>query len=364
MEWKNYCRFLVENDMLNSVTVIIPAYKPGHELLDTIDGLNKAGFADILVVDDGSGEAFAKLFEEVRNIPECTLLRHDVNRGKGAALKTAFSYYLQNRKNAVGVVTADADGQHLPCDIRAVAERMAACQNTVLGVRDFSDPAVPPRSKSGNRITRAMFRIFLGMRITDTQTGLRAFPTHALPVIASAAGDRYEFETNMLFLMNQCGLSMEEVKISTVYIDDNSSSHFRVVRDSLRIYALFIKYLFSFLLSAVLFCLLSSVFVDAGIWQVFPLPEMLSSGIAGGVVASLVHYFINAAAVFDSSIRVRTFGKYLLLAAAQVILTAVLFYLIQGLPAVLYVLIKSIAWVLFFFIHFRLQHKWAFRPVV
>lgn len=349
--------------MSNPVTVIIPAYKPGHELLDTIAGLIETGFDDILVVDDGSGEAFASVFEEVQTIPACTLLCHPVNRGKGAALKTAFSYFLENRPDAAGVVTADADGQHLPCDILAVANKMASCGNSVLGVRDFSDPAVPARSKSGNRITRTMFRLFLGMRITDTQTGLRAFPTRDLPVVASAAGDRYEYETNMLFLLNQCGLTMEEVKISTVYIDDNRSSHFRVVRDSLRIYALFIKYLVSFLLSAVLFCVVSRLFLSFSVFDAFPVPEVWSV-VSGGLIASCLQYCLGAYAVFDNAFRGKTCGKYLLLAVSQVLLAAVLIYLSRMIPVALWVPVKWIAWIFFFFMHFRLLHKWVFRPAV
>jgi len=343
------------------ITVIIPAYKPGRELLDTISGLTEVGFEDILVVDDGGGEPFAALFAEVAAIPACTLLRHEVNRGKGAALKTAFAYFLQNRPGYAGVVTADADGQHLPCDIRAAADKMASSGSTVLGVRDFSDPAVPPRSKSGNRITCAMFRLFFGMRITDTQTGLRAFPTKDLPVIASAAGDRYEFETNMLFLINRCGLPMEEVKISTVYIDDNSSSHFRVVRDSLRIYALLIKYLCSFLLSAFLFAGLSRLF--ACLVPLQPIP-FLGIGSAG-ILAAGLHYILNALAVFDCTLRPRTLAKYAAAALLQAIPASALVLLTALLPGtagfVLKAVLQWIVWILLFLIHFRLQHKWVFR---
>ena len=161
---------------MKQITVVIPAYKPDDKMLVTLDELVKAGFTDILVVNDGSGEEFEPIFDAVRNIPECTLLVHEVNRGKGAAMKTAFRYFLDNREDQCCLVTADADGQHLTKDIIATAMEAKEQEKVVLGVRNFSDPNVPSRSKMGNRITCTVFKLFFGMKITDTQTGLRAFP--------------------------------------------------------------------------------------------------------------------------------------------------------------------------------------------
>lgn len=364
--------------MNTNVTVIIPAYKPGKELLPTIDGLIEIGFRDILVVDDGGGEAFAPIFREVEEKEYCTVLRHEVNRGKGAALKTAFAYFLENRPDSPGVVTADADGQHLPKDILAAAQMMVEKECTVLGVRDFSDPKVPPRSRSGNRITCGMFRLFFGMKITDTQTGLRAFPTRDLPAIAAAEGDRYEYETNMLYLIDRQKLPLCEVKISTVYIDDNSSSHFRVVRDSLRIYSLQIKYLGAFLLSLLLFNLLAKIptpwdtrsFItvfESYLIKILPL-------VIAGAAAGIVHYIITALTVFDKRIRIVSLLKYALLAIGTVFITHALpFAVVPPLLMVFPVLInptvyavaaavcKAILGILVFFVNFRLQHKWVFR---
>ncbi len=364
--------------MLEKITVIIPAYKPGKELLPTIEGLVNIGFRDILVIDDGGGAPFTPIFDEVRKIPACTVLTHEVNRGKGAALKTAFAYFLENRPGFAGVVTADADGQHLPKDIRAAAEKMAETESTVLGVRDFSDPKVPPRSKSGNRITCFMFRLFFGMKITDTQTGLRAFPTKDLPAIASAEGDRYEYETNMLYLIDRLNLPLEEVKISTVYIDDNSSSHFRVVRDSARIYAVQLKYLAGFVIAALLFNLLLNLptpwdtrsFLTTGEqWMMKNLPFLVAA-----VVSAAVHYGISALTVFDSKIRLRSLGKYVILAAGIHYVTYVLPYILAAVGLIVFPILghppvfsavsaicKIIWWILVFFVNFGQQHKWVFR---
>ena len=79
------------------ITVVVPSYKPDEKLLGTVKGILDAGFTDVCVVDDGGGKAYEHVFDEVRAMPHCTVLVHEVNRGKGAALKTAFKYIAENR---------------------------------------------------------------------------------------------------------------------------------------------------------------------------------------------------------------------------------------------------------------------------
>lgn len=351
---------------IEKVSVIIPAYKPDEKLLGTIEGVINIGFNDIIVIDDGSGTEFEPVFDKVKTYSQCTLLRHEVNRGKGAALRTAFTYFMDNRPDMSGVVTADADGQHLPCDIAAVSDEMEKTGAVILGVRDFSDPSVPPRSKTGNKITSVVFRLFFGMKISDTQTGLRAFPRKYINEIATAKGDRYEFETNMLFLINKSRIPMGEVKISTVYIEENKSSHFRVVRDSLRIYGLIIKYLLSSVASAV---------IDVGIFgllmhfEVFRfigfIPMTWSAGFVARAVSSLTNYFLNTRVVFSGKLGKKTLIRYYILAVIQISVSCgIVNFLKIGLgvsSAVLLSLIKFIVDTLLFFVSFRVQHKWVFK---
>ena len=115
----------------SDVSVILPSFKPDDNLLRCVGGLVEAGFTDIIVVDDGGGADYNKYFDEVRKKPGCTVLVHEENRGKGAALKTAFSWYLDNR-DGKGVITVDGDGQHRVCDIIACAEKLCTqniCSN-------------------------------------------------------------------------------------------------------------------------------------------------------------------------------------------------------------------------------------------
>lgn len=353
----------------NQVTVIIPSYKPDEKLFSTLDSILAQGFEDILVVDDGGGEKYAPIFDKVKEYEHCTVLHHPVNRGKGAALKTAFAYFLVNRPDSIGVVTADADGQHLAADIDKVASAMAESRTVVLGCRNFSEPHVPPRSKSGNRISRFLFHSLLGARISDTQTGLRAIPKEYIPAIASAEGDRYEYETHMLFLIAREKIPMTEQTIETVYLDNNASSHFRVLHDSARIYAKPLRFLGHSLLSAavdtLLFLLLFSFINRTMILH----PLTVLAALAGArILSGTLNYFLNAMYVFQPGRPcLASWLRYTGLAAAIFGITAVCLSLCPLLPfemkeAILgsVVLVKSVVGILLFFICFRVQHNHVF----
>lgn len=276
-----------------AVPVLIPAYRPDRRLVALVRALRRAGLREVVVVDDGSGRAAAPVIAALRRLPGCTVLTHAVNLGKGRALKTGLNHLLAARGTALrGVVTADADGQHLPRDVRAVARRLAAgTAALLLGVRSFG-PEVPFRSRFGNRLTRQVLRWVAGLRITDSQTGLRGLPPAFARRCVTLEGERYEYEMNMLLAANRLGLPLVEVPIATVYLDDNRSSHFHPLVDSLKIYRVLFRFTLSSLVTSGLDML---VFVGA-------LAAHLGVG-AGIVVARLVagsfNYVTNDRLVFE-----------------------------------------------------------------
>ncbi len=228
------------------VVAVVPSLNPDEKLAKVVKGLLDVGFERVIAVDDGSSEEHKARFKDCAAMPGVTLLVHEVNKGKGAAMKTAFAYILENMPDALGAVTVDGDAQHHPEDCKKCAERMTRERKVVLGVRDFSQKDVPFRSMAGNRITCAVFRIFCGMKLSDTQTGLRAFPMSVLPQMLQVRGERYEYETRMLLdFKTECIPYTEEV-IRTIYIEENQTSHYRVIRDSFRVYKMilghFVKY--------------------------------------------------------------------------------------------------------------------------
>lgn len=224
-------------------TVLIPALNPSRSLAQVAAELAAdARVERILLVDDGSSAQFLPAIEEARRIGKVEHLAHERNLGKGAALKTGIRRFLESSRAADTLVTADADGQHLPGDILTVAAVGAAHPEAlVLGARAFSED-VPLRSRFGNDLTRLLFREITGQAVPDTQTGLRAIPRALLEKLLTVRASRYEFELEMLLLATLDRVPILAVPIQTVYVENNASSHFRPIVDSLRVYAVLLRH--------------------------------------------------------------------------------------------------------------------------
>ena len=218
------------------VVALIPAYEPDARLVDYAADLAGHGFRRVVVVDDGSGDAFGHIFGALGAKPFCSVLRHGENRGKGAALKTGLAFIRDSVPEAGGVVTADSDGQHAPADCRRLADALdAEPDRLILGSRDFSDPAVPFRSRFGNRWSSVTFRMLHGKWLPDSQTGLRAFPASMIPMMLAVEGERFEYEMAVLIEAAHSGVKMEPVPIRTIYENGNAGTHYRPFADTIRI---------------------------------------------------------------------------------------------------------------------------------
>lgn len=363
-----------------NVTIIVPSLNPDEKMVNTVRGILAEGFKDIVVVDDGSAAEYKEPFATVAAMEGVTVLTHEVNKGKGRAMKTAFAYIAENRPDSRGVVTVDGDGQHLPKDIRACAEAMIAEKDkVVLGVRDFSRPEVPFKSRNGNNITKAVFRILCGIRISDTQTGLRAIPAQYLPLMCEIAGERYEYETNQLLILKDKKIALHEVVIDTVYIDDNASSHFHPFRDSWRIYKIIFKHvgtsvlakflgasLVSFLVDTLLFFLINVGLQKAGMGAEDGKLRIALATIGARVVSTVVNFCLNRKVVFKSTRSVRgTLVRYYILAICQMTASFLLVHFVAeslfGLTAgVLESVVKFCVDMCLFVVSFQVQKRWVF----
>jgi glycosyltransferase involved in cell wall biosynthesis len=281
--------------MQHLVALAIPAYQPGDVLLSLVTALRGA-FPDnpLIVIDDGSSEPAQKLFTGIEAISGVTLLRHAVNLGKGAALKTALNYYLLNHTDRCkGMITVDADGQHLVEDVLHLAG--AAMQEPGalwLGMRSFGSD-VPLRSKFGNIMTRHVFSFLIGTKIQDTQTGLRFIPNELMPGLLAIKANRYEFELEMLLVTSQSHLKLRELPIKTVYEDGNKSSHFRPLVDSARIYFVFIRFLANSLITAGIDYLLFAVYYAFS-------ANILHSFLVARLFACMFNFSVNKYVVFKT----------------------------------------------------------------
>lgn len=220
--------------------MLLPVYEPGHGLVTTVTALRDAApGAHLVVVDDGSGPASARVLRDAEDLG-CTVLRHDANRGKGAALKTGFRHIAAEHPGQA-VICADPDGQHRVEDILRVARHVEVSGRMVLGVRRF-EGRVPLRSRVGNAVTRLLFRAATGCPVVDTQTGLRGYPAGLLELLCRVPGERFEYEMNVLLHAARAGVPIEQTVIATTYLGDNGSSHFSSLKDSARVYRPLLRY--------------------------------------------------------------------------------------------------------------------------
>ena len=359
-----------------NVALVIPALNPDARLPDYCRELRRRTGAPLVVVDDGSRPERRPVFDEC--LRACgdggaELLRHETNRGKGRALKTAFEHLLRTRPDLVGCVTCDADGQHAPEDVVRCAERLAANPSAlVLGCRCFGGPGVPLRSRIGNFTMRALFLLATRRRLLDTQTGLRGIPAPFMRELLSVPGERFEFETDMLFRIGRRPL--EQFPIRTVYEDGNRGSHFRPLADSAAILrrllrASVLAFALSSLAAAALDLGLFSLLFERAIPAGAPARLFLSVAIARAVSLSF-NYACNRRLVFQVSSGAapdapagRPFVRYLLLAALILAgswgLTKAGIFLFPYLPATL---VKATVDAALFLCSYAAQRVWVFRP--
>ncbi|MCM1559153.1 MAG: bifunctional glycosyltransferase family 2/GtrA family protein [Butyrivibrio sp.] len=344
--------------MIESV-VVIPALNPTEKLEEYVEELITARFKRIVVVDDGSDMEYRPIFSKIERRSECAVLQHAVNLGKGRALKTAFNYILNEIPEAGCVITVDADGQHRLPDIEKVGNAYEGERQLILGSRQFSRDSdgkkIPLRSKFGNQITKVVFNFLCGINISDTQTGLRVYPRKILPDLMEVAGERYEYETNVLLYCHDSNIRFQEVPIQTVYENNNETSHFHPIRDSLKIYGVIIKYIASSFL-AVLVDNLTFLLLSGHITNYYALTYV------GRACAAIINFSINKKIVFKKkgNLVIQALRYLLLLTISGTISAVSVTWLVYKwgwklLPAKLFVEL-----ILFFF-NFYAQNKFVFK---
>ena len=279
---------------IQNTAVLIPAYNPDDKLPPFVRDLLSRGIGAVIIVNDGSHARCQCIFEELAETPGCTVIAHAVNLGKGRALKTGINHFLLSYPDFTGLVTADADGQHKAADTIAVALTLAKHpKHLVLGARRFH-AGIPLRSLLGNVATRWLFALLIGKSVSDTQSGLRGISRAVGKRLMTVSGERYEYEMNVLVSARTHTRGIVEEPIDTVYIDNNESSHFNPLFDSLKIYFV----LFRFALSSILASGIDLIVFTA----TYSLTSNLVLSLLVGrvVIGSLVNFGLNRKFVFHS----------------------------------------------------------------
>ncbi len=336
---------------------LIPAYNPIVTLPQYVADLQQQKvFQHIVIVNDGSDVNTKATFIAIEKMLGVTLLKHAVNQGKGAALKTGLNYIACEFPDAVGVVTIDADGQHTTQDACRVGKALLECPNKlIVGGRKFGE-ATPMRSFLGNFFTRHIFKAITGLDLFDTQSGLRGIPSAMIKDLLTIEVNGYEFELDMLMRSTHWGFSVLEIPIQTVYLEGNQYSSFRPLWDSLRIYFV----LFRFTIIAIL-----SALVDYGIFILIyylAYPSVLLSLACGRIVSITFNYLNVRHYAFRAKMsHWKTLPKYLVLACFSGIMA---WLLITGFMTRLHwhvVMAKIVAEAIMFIVNFMIQRDFIFK---
>lgn len=264
--------------------VLIPAYEPDRQLTELVEKLRQKAF-HIVVVNDGSGSKYDEIFRQVEKKADVVTLQN--NSGKGAALKAGMRHIKEHYPNCENFITCDADGQHRVEDVLKVSEQLNKGKKIVLTIRERKGK-IPLRSRFGNDLSKFVYTLLTNSYLSDNQSGLRGFSINNIDWLINVEKNNYDYEMNVLYYAAKMGLEITTVNIEAIYIENNSSSHFSPVKDTIRIYkslfSLSLGTLFSFVFAEILMLLAS--FTVGNEYLVFVVSSV-------GAISLLLHILLN-----------------------------------------------------------------------
>ncbi len=350
------------------IIIMIPALNPSHQFIKYIDELIDNNFRNIIVINDGSATEFNTIFEAIKE-KNIIVIEHEKNLGKGKAIKSGLEYLQSNDayNDCLGVITVDSDGQHLLKDVINVANSLKENKDSlILGCRDFESNNVPPKSKFGNKTTSNFFKLLYGVKISDTQTGLRGISKNLFNQLINLEGDRFEYETNMLIDCILKKVNIVEVQIETVYMNNNKETHFRPFKDSVLIYWRILNSFFKYSLVSVISCI-----IDLTLFQILLLTLPIKnsktiliviSTVIARVISSLVNYTLNKKVSFNSKNNVKnTILKYYALCIIQIIVSSTLVSILCNFIGIPEILVKIVVDTIIFIVNYRVQRLFIFN---
>ena len=344
---------------------LVPSYEPETVLLDVVNELITNNFT-VVVVNDGSAHDFDGVFSQLPS--DVHYLSYEVNHGKGYALKYGFQYIKDNFDDCI-VVTLDSDGQHKVMDAVKICDECEKAEEPtiVLGSR-FFDKTAPFKSRFGNFMASMSFLISTHHKIYDTQTGLRAFNSDLLERLIGIKGDRYEYEMNVLLDAVRSDITVNEVKIETIYVNDNAGTHYNPFKDTMKIFfevlkfsaASFAGFVVDFCLFTLFTWLAKTFFVDPATdaWQYW----IIGSNISARIISASVNFTLNYIFVFRSKKKVwKALLEYAVLAAFVLAVNTTFVWLLTSKAGMYEVLAKIIVEGTMFIVSWIIQRLFVFR---
>ena len=334
---------------------LVPSYEPDEALLKVVSELLDNSFI-VVVVNDGSASSYDEIFNQLPS--EVHYLSYEKNQGKGFALKHGFTYIKDHLNPDSLIVTLDSDGQHRVSDAIKICDVCEKEGGIILGSRYFGK-GTPFKSRFGNFMARTTFLISTRHKIYDTQTGLRAFDFSLLEMLIGVKGNRYEYEMNVLLEAVRSEISVKEERIETIYLDNNSGTHYNAFKDTLRIFKEVIKFsassLIGFLVDYAAFTLLTLIPCDWAHW-------LIACNIIARVISASVNFTINYKLVFKSQDKVwAAILKYAMLAIFILGCNTLLLWILVEQAGMNKYLAKVIVEVTMFITSWLVQRLFVFR---
>jgi glycosyltransferase involved in cell wall biosynthesis len=220
--------------MSERILVLIPALNAARTIAPVITAA-RAELETVVVIDDGSTDGTGELARGAGAI----VLRHEVNRGKGGALKTGFSYALEN--DFAAVITIDADGQHLPHEIPKFLQAWREeGPDLIIGGRAHLFGQMLPRRRFANRISSSLIGWASRTNVTDTQSGYRLYSARLLRGV-KLRSDGFDLESEIIIVAGLRHFKVISIPIDLAFVDGLSTSHYKPLADSLKIFRTAVK---------------------------------------------------------------------------------------------------------------------------
>ena len=344
---------------MKNCVIVIPAYNPDDKFISFLSQLKENDYKDIIVVNDGSKKECDHLFDIAKKEYGCHVVTHEKNKGYGRALKTGNETFLElygNNKDYVGLIHCDCDGQHSIKDVNNFAELLNKNDSKlIVGERSFNEDDIPLRSRLGNKLTAIIFKVLLGININDTQCGLRGFPSEIVSKTLDIEGDGFEYTTELLIKAHKKKIDILTVPIETIYLNNNETSHFNPLKDSIRIYSTIFKFTLTSLSASVIDLTAFTILLKLTNGNV-----LLSTYIARVLSCTYV-FFMNRNVTFKADKKHTQIIKFITLCIVQgslsAFLTKTLIKRIELYPT----FVKMLVDVTLFFVSYLVQKKIVFK---
>lgn len=331
---------------------LVPSYEPNNKLIKLVNELIDNKFI-VVVVNDGSGKEYNKVFDKIRDVAD--VLEYGTNKGKGYALKYGMKY-INDTYDKYIIVTMDSDGQHTVKDAIKLCNYVEKhLDEFVIGKR-VRTQKTPLRSRIGNSITMFIYKLVTGVSVYDTQTGLRCFSDELIDFNLGIKGNRFEYEMNVLLEAPLNNIKIKEIEIETIYIDNNSKSHFNTFKDSFRVYKEIIKFSLSSIISFIIDYISYIIFI-------LLISNITIANILARIISITFNYTVNRKIVFNSKRKViNSFSEYIILAISILIVNTIILNILINIGINKYIA-KIIVELGLFYFSWTIQKRKIFKRI-